>query len=244
VYGWAVGGKRLVLPTAAGIPIGGSSTRYVIVEFHINNPSHLTGVNVAGLGVNLTTTTVLRTHNAATLTTGDNGIQMPTSQHQPNYIAAGASEVKLETSCASACTSTFPSPINLYASFLHMHAVGKKIWLTRTAGAEVSVVDARQYWNFGFQDTPAINATVSPGDKLNLHCVYDSSLYSSAVSFGLASSNEMCMAFLFYYPAMNVNFCGYQYNDFNTCGSLYSAITSPTNPQTGIQCVMSTVIIS
>jgi len=47
-----------------------------------------------------------------------------------------------------------------------------------------------------------VDTVVSPLDQLNLHCVYDTSkVDENGVTFGLRSSQEMCIVFLWYFPA-------------------------------------------
>jgi len=71
---------------------------------------------------------------------------------------------------------------------------------------------------------------VAPGESLQHHCYYDTESYqdSEFVTFGTATSEEMCQAFLFYYPAQRRNslplaMCGLAEDDgysFTLCGSL------------------------
>ena len=64
--------------------------------------------------------------------------------------------------------------------------------------------------NFGFQNTVEVNYTISKGDSLSTHCVYDTSKSKEKVTFGLESEQEMCMDFVFYYPKENTGLaCGF-----------------------------------
>ena len=233
IYGWAKGGGKMVIPSDAGMVIG-QNTRYIVVEVHLNNRKTDSGVDISTLGVNLTTTTNLRKYNATSLTTGDPGISFPSSSVQATYITAGLGTQKWETMCSPTCTNYYiPSKVSIFSSFLHLHSSGKQIWLTKTSSGSTSVVDYRQYWNFGFQVQNSQNYSLTKGDQLNLHCTYDATLSSSDLNFGLDSTKEMCMAFLFYYPAItNFNFCGY-YQDKSNCGSSAGPSITETNPVTG-----------
>lgn len=228
VYGWAKGGERMIVPSSAGIPIGSSSTRYVILEVHFNNPSLTSGINVQSVGVNLTTTSVLRTYNAGSLVAGDPTISITDSSLQSTRITAGQSSVAIETTCSSNCTKYFPITRNVFSSFLHMHSVGKKIWLTKKSSGVLTVLDFKQFWSFEFQTQSFSQYSIAAGDQLNLHCVYDASRYISDVEYGLASSDEMCMVFLMYYPVTlgDNTTCAYR-KDETECGTNTIAETNP-----------------
>ncbi|CAG2214803.1 unnamed protein product [Mytilus edulis] len=45
------------------------------------------------------------------------------------------------------------------------------------------------------------------GDSLAMDCTYDSSSRTKPTVGGLPTTSEMCLAFLFYYPKVNVTFC-------------------------------------
>ena len=70
---------------------------------------------------------------------------------------------------------------------------------------DVVFQEYREYWNFAYQTSTPVNFVINPGDKLNVHCVYDTSKQFRNVIFGQESQNEMCMAFLFYYPFTEVS---------------------------------------
>lgn len=74
---------------------------------------------------------------------------------------------------------------------------------------------------------------IRPGDSMQTHCVYDTAGASSRVRFGTETRDEMCMIFLFFYPAQfrgvdesgqpaSLAFCGLADNRFqvSACGGL------------------------
>ncbi len=112
---------------------------------------------------------------------------------------------------------------------MHMHYFGQTMFtdLYSSTGAYVSTAPSRvDYWDNGHQAF-TVNGlltqyTIAPGQSLQTHCYYNTQYQSSTVSFGPATPNEMCMNFLFYYPAqfigVDVNnnparasYCGYGY---------------------------------
>ena len=76
----------------------------------------------------------------------------------------------------------------------------------------MSVVDYREYWSFGHQIGSPVNFVADPGDRINVHCVYDTTKRNTTTKFGFDSQLEMCVAFLFYYPyddvVGSINMCG------------------------------------
>jgi len=77
-----------------------------------------------------------------------------------------------------------------------------------------------------------------PGDRLNTHCVYKNT-GSDSVPFGVASTQEMCMHFISYYPRVLVSGVEYQYcGAVNTgagalqtvCGDSFLALNNPSDP--------------
>jgi len=90
-------------------------------------------------------------------------------------LPKGQARVHREGTCPSQCTQTYGGPLKLIGSFPHMHSYGREIWTTLKDGTtqEVSIVSAKQFWNFGFQNQFALDITVNPGDSLSTHCVYD-----------------------------------------------------------------------
>eukprot|EP00903_Cladosiphon_okamuranus_P014858 g13759.t1 len=74
-----------------------------------------------------------------------------------------------------------------------------------------------EYYSFvqagGFVVPASENVTIQKGDRFETECFYDtalSSVGSNNVTFGPGSENEMCIDFVFYYPAQRVPFgaCG------------------------------------
>ena len=58
-----------------------------------------------------------------------------------------------------------------------------------------------------------LNYEIKRGDRLNLHCIYDSTSRTAPTIFGVESDDEMCMDFLSYYPRME-----FLDSDFAHCG--------------------------
>jgi len=134
-------------------------------------------------------------------------------------IPAGQSSFLKELTCPEACTNQFPHPINVFGSILHMHQIGSQIWSSHyREGVYMGQTKRIEYFNFDTQQTVMVNYTIQPGDRVNTHCIWDSTSRSTATNIGVASDDEMCLEFLFYYPVMS-----YMDSDFAYCGYISSS---------------------
>mmetsp|Transcript_9911 Transcript_9911/g.13597 ORF Transcript_9911/g.13597 Transcript_9911/m.13597 type:complete len:638 (+) Transcript_9911:35-1948(+) len=224
VYAWALGGKHMVFPDEAGSVIGDEGTRFVVVELHLNDAENkAVNYSLIGAGVRFHTTTKLRIYNASSIAVGDVSLTLGSyfdpvdSQVHKKYnssdIPGGKEAVHYQSSCVTDCTSTWGGPIRLFASFQHMHGYGRQIWLSHLrptydhslqqyVNTPQPLISYREFWSFAFQLTDVVDSEVFPADQLNLHCVYDTTKADKhGVNFGVHSSTEMCMVFLWYYPA-------------------------------------------
>jgi len=67
-----------------------------------------------------------------------------------------------------------------------------------------------EFWDFNFQQTTQLTKTIMPGDRINTHCIFQQNAIKPTV-FSLASSDEMCVEYVFYYPRLNGPFCSFYY---------------------------------
>ena len=202
MFGAAEGTAVVSYPPDVGILMGKHS-RYVVLETHLDNPMHLKNVDITDV-VKLYTTTKLRKYNGGTMIVGDPLVMF-------KDIAPNSSVIRKGT-CTSACTDLMGGPIMVYSSLLHMHKYGREIWTTMKSKetGNTSVVDFREFWDFGFQLQIPKQFTINRGDELTVHCRFNTGTTKEAVAFGSGSDNEMCMDFLSFYPAENAfKICGY-----------------------------------
>ncbi|CDQ88917.1 unnamed protein product [Oncorhynchus mykiss] len=47
--------------------------------------------------------------------------------------------------------------------------------------------------------------TIKPGDEIVVECTYNTATRKGITQLGLATTEEMCLAFIIYYPAISVN---------------------------------------
>ena len=95
-----------------------------------------------------------------------------------------------------------------------------------------------EVWEFDQQGNPAVQQQrfeIQPGDSFRTTCYYRD---SSAATFGLGSSEEMCIAFLFYYPRKLLWdtfpwFCGYGMDSFEQCNAKHEFESLPSEEGLG-----------
>jgi hypothetical protein len=101
-----------------------------------------------------------------------------------------------------------------------MHEIGLRITNEQIRDDEVIRSGNVEYWEFTQNGNAAVQQepfTVKPGDSFRTTCYFEDA--DGSRSFGLASSQEMCMGFLYYYPRKVIDlgpvvtswFCGYNY---------------------------------
>jgi len=216
---WAAGGGSTILPPDAAFPMGKreGSIQYIVLELHYNNPNGVGGYTDQS-GLRLWYTTVPRKYEADVLVLGDPGVNF--------HPIPALSFTEYEAECPSVCTASLPHPITVFLSFPHMHQVGTEIWTTQWRnGTQIAEWGRVEFWSFDHQQQEIINFTLQPGDRLNTHCIFDTSYKNTPTPFGLSSADEMCMHFLSYYPRItiptnnaNFHYCGFADPEYTFCG--------------------------
>ena len=99
-----------------------------------------------------------------------------------------------------------------HARHTPMHAlpfagVGKSITARHyRAGKELPPIGHLRAFDYAFQGAtpiPLNTNTLQPGDELSLQCVFDSTGRSKWTTGGPGTADEMCMAWISYYPAQD-----------------------------------------
>lgn len=195
-WGWAPGLQPLELPAEAGVLIGdapGGEVHYVL-QIHYSNPGLHEGV-VDASGINLYTTRELRQHRASVFSVGDvAGLAIPGGQEAFETIQY----------CSGEATSLFfVEPVHVYGSRLHAHRLGEALWTEqRRDGVSLGELGRSDPYDFDLQYVQPLQASIEPGDELVTHCIYDSSSRTEPTLGGDASDDEMCLNYLFHYPAL------------------------------------------
>eukprot|EP00775_Hariotina_reticulata_P006321 gene6321-6556_t len=227
-----------VLPPIVGLPMGTNNSLWVALELHYNNPELVSGIKDERAGIRVYYTDKLRPQDMGLITLNQPVLAIPPGvAHYPANVSV----------CPSSCTQRFRQPKNLLASFLHMHGVGKSIIVRRyREGRELSPIADLRAFDYPFQGVspiPPEARVLQPGDMLTLQCTFDSTERTNVTLGGFGTREEMCFAWLEYYPAQDGMGLCYSYGGqpVAICGTdidveikLFKSLDSP-NPSEGIQ---------
>lgn len=188
VTGWAPGAKNFELPPEAGFAEEQGTTHWA-VQIHYNNIKGLDG-QLDSSGYDLCSTDQLRPNDADILATGTVKISIP-----PRSTTT--------TTCDLTIPSDFGS-INVVSSWAHMHLLGRAQSAKRVrAGADMSLLDAPNYDFYTGAGANTVNVDLTKDDHVVTTCKW-SNAGDKSVGFGENTEDEMCFAFLTYYPKIRV----------------------------------------
>ncbi|XP_078324969.1 DBH-like monooxygenase protein 2 isoform X2 [Crassostrea virginica] len=207
IVSWAVGGGEFYYPPEAGLPLGEvGDNDLLILETHYNNP----GVRndfVDNSGVRLHLTPTLRQYDAGILYSG---VGVQDLQIIPPFDKEFESSGFCTAECLNKGLAAFPDGVNIIAVLLHGHLLTRKI-RTRLIrnGTELEPLAVDDNYDFNFQDfrTFPKPRKLMSGDSLIVQCSYDSSKQTNVTYGGLATTDEMCLSFMIYYPRMPLEMC-------------------------------------
>uniref|UniRef100_A0A8C1ELD6 Monooxygenase, DBH-like 1, like n=1 Tax=Cyprinus carpio carpio TaxID=630221 RepID=A0A8C1ELD6_CYPCA len=193
---WGVGGGAFEFPEVAGLPIGGNVGGFLYrLEVHYNNVNKSAG-RVDNSGLRFYYTSDLRQHDAAVLMTGlavAPGYAIPPKAK--SFLTYGL----CDTAYIPEVLET-PHDLQVFSVMLHTHLTGRKVRVGHfRGGKQIDFLAVDENYDFEYQDVMNLGKTktVKLGDKLLVECTYNKNF----------SLYEMCLAFLFYYPAMNLSGC-------------------------------------
>ncbi|KAK2864314.1 hypothetical protein Q7C36_003468 [Tachysurus vachellii] len=209
---WGVGGGASEFPEAAGLPVDkdGNGTFYRL-EVHYNNPNKIAGV-VDNSGLRLYYTAQLRQYDAAVLQTGLM-VTLGKLYGIPPNISAFLTYGMCDTTYIPQILSQSPTgakDLQVFAAYLHTHLAGRKMRVAHFRdGEQIDYLVQNEHYNFEFQQLTNLGKSkkVQLGDKLVVECTYDTNNRTGLTWGGLGTNNEMCLAFLYYYPAMELSTC-------------------------------------
>jgi Copper type II ascorbate-dependent monooxygenase, C-terminal domain len=116
-------------------------------------------------------------------------------------VSVNGTLAKHSFNCKSGCSSYFLNEsVTVISEHLHMHKSGLSMKnLQKRNGEEIRSGEV-QYWDFNQQGNLGVIQQpfiIEPGDSFQTICNYHA---TEGQVFGLGSSQEMCIAFLYYYP--------------------------------------------
>ncbi|MEM1033650.1 MAG: peptidylglycine alpha-amidating monooxygenase [Myxococcota bacterium] len=193
LYAWGPGTPPHALPDAAGFPMEANETTHFVLQVHYNNLNGLQGETDQS-GIDLCTTTDLRTHDADIMAFG--------STNFSGILPMARTRLDCEIALPSALDSLLP--LNIFQAWPHMHTVGQELygWIDGPSG-ERRMVDVPNY-DFEYQITYPTEVQLQPGDTVHTQCVWNNNTPIQR-SFGEGTNDEMCFNFVSYYPRIELS---------------------------------------
>lgn len=208
ILAWAMGAKPLVYPAQVGQPIGGHDYNpYVVLEVHYNNQQSRAGL-IDSSGLRFYYTHHLRQYDAGIL---EVGLEYTDKNSIPPDLLA-----PLVGFCPAQCTRTAMATsgrdegIYVFAGQMHTHLTGVGSWteLIRE-GRLVGELQRDDHYSAHFQEIRLLAEPVhvEPGDTLAHYCLYDTRKRANITLGGFATTDEMCVTYLHYYPRIDLEVC-------------------------------------
>ncbi|KFM72379.1 DBH-like monooxygenase protein 1-like protein, partial [Stegodyphus mimosarum] len=194
---WGIRGQAMVMPEKAGLPLGDKPNLYFLLEIHYDNSEFRSGI-VDQSGFRVYFTPNLRRYDAMTLMIGasvDPCIVVPPGRRK--FIVAGHADPR----CLGPAIP--PEGIRIFAVFLHSHLLGRQMKLRHFRNdVELPYIASDKKYDFNYQEYRYLKQEViiKPGDHLTVECTYDSTGRNMTTFGGLGTGQEMCLAFVLYYP--------------------------------------------
>lgn len=201
---WAIGGEAFVYPKDVGYSLGtDGDPQYVLLEIHYDNPNLATGV-VDNSGFRLFYTNKLRKYDAGIVEVGvDPSPYHIIPPHVSGFVSHGL--------CTTALLQDgHVSRVYVFAALLHAHLAGRKIHVRHfRAGKEIGSIGEDNTYDFNFQESRYFpqHIEVIAGDVLVVECTYDTEERKNITTGGFETLQEMCLAYLHYYPRVSLARC-------------------------------------
>jgi len=223
IIAWTPGEDFLFFPDSTGMEFG-SLFKGLAIQFHVDNKDRDTGVVDTGSGLRIYYTDTPVQNEIGMFQVGDPLVGLIGEE-------VGDGLTRHTMICPSSCTqSKFvqSDSVTIVKQSLHMHAKGKRIVnqvIREDSVVQESYVD---YWDF---EQSGATAQANPpfqlkrGDKLKTICYYEA---DSDTRFGLGSDDEMCMAFILYFPKQDfLSYCGVGFGHYDrACRSVHEGPVS------------------
>jgi Copper type II ascorbate-dependent monooxygenase, C-terminal domain/Copper type II ascorbate-dependent monooxygenase, N-terminal domain len=236
VFVWAPGDVPFELPSDMGFPLGPANFGYrsFRLQIHFDNPELFEGV-IDNSGVRIFYVNSSRPIQAGMLELGDPNVQL---YGEP--VGRGISEHTLE--CGGGCSALVlpTSGVTVIRSHLHMHKTGIQASTEHIRNGTVVNKATVEFFDFAQQGIQSVQAgpyKVLPGDSFRVQCRYRTPTNGTEIIFGTASSDEMCISYLLYYPRQMIEELGYPwlcgYRSEDPCSADYSSRELDDNDELG-----------
>jgi hypothetical protein len=205
LFGWTPGNDYSYYPKGSGILVGGTSsgsTNAFTLQIHFDNRYLDSNANGTGVGVRMYYTNQSQDIQIGTIQVADPFVRL-------NNLPVGNGWSEHVFTCPSSCSTYLFSgapngEVTIVQESLHMHGHGRRMVNQIVRNGQVIHEASVDYWDFaqnGLKSVQQQPYVMRVGDQIRTICYYDA---NSSTTFGLGSLNEMCLAFLSYYPAQNI----------------------------------------
>ncbi|XP_033099688.1 DBH-like monooxygenase protein 1 homolog isoform X2 [Anneissia japonica] len=204
MYAWAAGGGALDFPEHVGFRIGVDDVRYLQLTVHYDNLQLIKGIHDSS-GVRIYYTPELRKYDSSILTIGIPSFRLYVIPPKENAF-------KVYGSCDKQCSNKIltEGDMKVFSVLLHAHLAGTSMRLTHFRNGEyIGEIARDRAYDFNLQEERKLKNQwiVKPGDDLFLECTYNTMDRETVTYGGPATTDEMCLAFLSYYPKANAGIC-------------------------------------
>ncbi len=188
-------GGEIITPSEAGFVWGSIDTKIVLMEMHYDNPE-LVENQIDNSGLKIHYTDKIRKYNMGLLLLG--------TPYRTIKIPAGKESTVIEPVCSQNCMNKMNEK-GIYLSFvaLHGHKYLKKTRLEITVDGKTDDTTFRSdSYDFNVQYMNQLNKPmkITRSSKFKTVCDYDTSSATEMILGGEGSDNEMCLAFVGFYP--------------------------------------------
>jgi len=196
---WSVGQPGNEWMEDFALPIGGDDGfDFGELQIHYNNPGEVQGI-VDTSGFELYYTPTLRKFDIGTFI-------MSTSMSDI-FIPPNTDNITQRSECPSECTKNYPT-FRIINYFPHMHQIGRQIWTQHIRdGVELPEIHRDDHYDFQRQQSYSVDTAIVPGDRLIIHCIWNSIGRAANTTGGESSSQEMCVVIFQYYPINSLMYC-------------------------------------
>ena len=201
-YLWVPGAGPFLSPTNVGGPLGENGFKSFQLQIHYNNP-WLDEGTLDSSGIRLYFTSQLRPQEFGILALGDDFLSL-----RGQSVGDGFAQHTFD--CPSSCSIlSLNESVTVFREFLHMHRTGQSMLNYQIRNGDIVRISEVQFYDFdqqGAYDVQIEPFQIERGDGFQTTCQYK----SNGTIFGLSAQQEMCIAYLFYYPRQTLSALGFE----------------------------------
>jgi len=199
IYSWAVGSASFCMPSDVGLEFNGTGHIFVLEIDYDNTVGSSSKADTSGLRVYYSQSSdVDSSFQAAAwgyLAVDESALSIPA---QTSVYEVAVSEI---------LPNSIPdSGVQVIAVMNNANSLATNIWTSVTpanSSSDSILASCSSNYVAYLLQTEEVESdiTLEAGDRLNLHCQYNSASESSATLGGEGSSNELCIGMFLYYPS-------------------------------------------